>query len=187
MEAEVTLQQVSRTSSTGKLSWESIGTTFTVDELIGYSIRSSDNQAYRLLYETFGIEGYNKYVDNLGSGGLSMDEKLEWSSVTPKKLSRVMLEIYRYSEENSILIDHLKNTTFNRQITAGTKYETAHKYGSNGGSDGYHDTAIVYADERAYVLTIMTHIDIAQTEDENAVFRRTAELCDELHAALFID
>ncbi len=185
LETEITLQQVSRTSSTGKLNWDDIGTTFTVGELIEYSIRYSDNQAHRLLYETFGIEGYNKYVANFGSGGLPMDEEYEWSRVTPKKLSRVMLEIHRYSAENSILIEHLKNTTFNSQIPIGTKYDTAHKYGSNGGTDGYHDTAIVYAPERAYVLTIMTHIDTSQTEDEDAVFRRVAELCDELHAVLF--
>ena len=187
LETEITLQQVSRTSSTGKLNWDDIGTTFTVGELIEYSIRYSDNQAHRLLYETFGIEGYNKYVANFGSGGLPMDEEYEWSRVTPKKLSRVMLEIHRYSAENSILIDHLKNTAFNSQIPAGTKYETAHKYGSNCGTDGYHDTAIVYAPERAYVLTIMTHIDTAQTEDEDAVFRRVAELCDALHEILFLN
>ncbi len=185
LETEITLQQVSRTSSTGKLNWDDIGTAFTAGELMEYSIRYSDNQAHRLLYETFGIEGYNKYVASFGSGGLPMDEEYEWSMVTPKKLSRVMLEIYRFSAENSILIDHLKNTTVNSQIPAGTKYETAHKYGSNGGTDGYHDTAIVYAPERAYVLTVMTHIDTAQTEDEDAVFRRAAELCDALHSVLF--
>ncbi len=182
---EVTLEQVNRTSSTGKLDWDDIGSTFTVGELIEYSIRYSDNQAHRLLYETFGFEDYNKYVATLGSGGLQMNEEWEWSRGTPKKLSRAMLDIYRRGEQDSILIDHLKNTTFKGQISAGTKYETAHKYGSNGGADGYHDMAIVYAPERAYVLTIMTHIDTAQTDDEDAVFRRVAELCDELHSILF--
>ena len=185
METEITLQNVSRTSSTGKLTWKAIGNSFTVGELIEYSIRYSDNQAHRLLYETFGIEGYNRYVMIFGSGGLPMDEEWEWSRVTPKKLSRVMLEIYRYSETDNTLLEHLKNTDYNKQIPAGTKYETAHKYGSNGGTDGYHDTAIVYAPGRAYVLTVMTNIDTAQTEDEDAVFRKVAELCDELHAVLF--
>lgn len=184
--SEVTLQQVSRPSSTGKLSADNIGTTFTVDELIEYSLRYSDNQAYRLLYEAFGIEGYNKYVKAFGEGGLFLDEEYEWSRVTPQKLSRVMLEMYRYGEKNSILIEHLKNATFNAQIAAGTGYEVAHKYGSNGGTDGYHDTAIVYAPERAYVLTILTYIHTEQTEDENAVFRNVAELCDILHGILFL-
>lgn len=97
----------------------------------------------------------------------------------------VMLEIYRYGEKDDTLLEHLKNTDYNKQIPAGTKHETAHKYGSNGGTDGYHDTAIVYAPERGYVLTIMTNIDTSQTEDEDAVFRKVAELCDALHAVLF--
>ena len=97
-----------------------------------------------------------------------------------------MLEILRYGEENSVLLDHMKNTTYNGQIPAGTEYETAYKYGQNSGTDGYHDTAIVYAPERAYVLTIMTAIDAAKTEDANAVFRTVAELCDRLHSILFL-
>ena len=185
-DTEITLRHVSRTSTTGKLTWESIGTVFTVGELMEYSIRDSDNQAHRLLYETFGIKDYNRYVAKFGSGGLPMDEIYEWANVTPKKLSRVMVEIHRYGEQNSILIDHMKNTTHNSQIPAGTKYETAHKYGTNGGTDGYHDTAIVYAPERAYVLTIMTKIDPERTKDPDAVFRNAAELCDELHGILFL-
>lgn len=185
LDKEITLTQVSRTSSSGKLNWNDIGSVFTVGELMEYSIRYSDNQAHRLLYETFGIAGYNRYVAGFGSGGLPMDDIWEWSMVTPEKLSRVMLEIYRYGRTDSFLTDLLKSTDHNSQIPAGTKYETAHKYGTNGGTDGYHDTAIVYAPGRPYVLTVMTNIDTDHTEDPDAVFRRTAELCDQLHTVLF--
>jgi len=187
LEAKAELRQVSRTSSSGKLTEKNIGTAFTVGELMEYTVRYSDNQAYRLLYETFGIEGYNGYVSSFGTGGLQIDEEWEWSMVTPRKLSRMMQEIYRFSQENSVLVEHMKNTTVNSQIPAGTGYETAHKYGSNGGTDGYHDTAIVYAPERAYILTVMTHIDTARIADADAVFRRTAELCDVLHSILFLE
>jgi hypothetical protein len=97
----------------------------------------------------------------------------------------VMLEIYRYSFTDSILLDHMKNTTYLYQIPSGTSYETAHKYGTNGGADGYHDTAIVFAPGRPYVLTIMTHIVTEASEDENEVFRKITELCDSLHRILF--
>lgn len=186
MDMEIKLQNVSRTSSSGKLTWEAVGSTFTVGELIEYSICYSDNQAHRLLYETFGIEGYNRYVSALGTGGLQLDEEWEWSRATPKKMSLAMLDIYRYSVSDDTIIEHLKNTDYNKQIPAGTKFETAHKYGSNGGTDGYHDTAIVYAPERPYILTILTGIDTAATDDENAIFRHVAALCDKLHSVLFV-
>jgi len=186
MDMEIKLQNVSRTSSSGKLTCEAVGSTFTVGELIEYSIRYSDNQAHRLLYETFGIEGYNRYVSALGTGGLQLDEEWEWSRATPKKMSLAMLDIYRYSASDDTIIAHLKNTDYNQQISAGTKYETAHKYGSNGGTDGYHDTAIVYAPERPYILTILTGIDKSATDNENAIFRHVAALCDKLHSILFM-
>lgn len=187
MDMKITLQEVSRTSSSGKLTEEAVGSVFTVGELIEYSIRYSDNQAYRLLYETFGVDGYNKYVSALGSGGLSLDEEKEWTVVTPKKLSFAMLDIYRYGEADGTLIEHLKNTDYDGQITAGTRYETAHKYGNNGGAYGYHDTAVVYAPNCPYILTILTKIDTDGAEDENVVFHKITELCDKLHAVLFVE
>jgi len=184
MNMEIYLQSVSRTSASGKLTQEAVGSTFTVGELIEYSIRYSDNQAYRLLYETFGVKGYNLYASVLGSGGLLLDEEVEWTVVTAEKLSYAMLDIYRYSETNDILTEHLQNTDYNEQISAGTEYRCAHKYGSNGGANGYHDTAIVYAPERPYILTILTEIDINGTDDKNVVFRRISELCDKLNSIL---
>ncbi|MBE6612379.1 MAG: serine hydrolase [Ruminococcaceae bacterium] len=187
LEAEVTFTNANRTSVTGKLSANDVGKSFTVGELMELALRYSDNQAHRLLYETFGIEGYNRYVSGLGAGGLQMSEEWEWSRVSAKKLSRAMLDIYRYGKTDDFVIEHLKNASYNGQIPAGTAYETAHKYGANGGGDGYHDTAIVYAPGRAYILTILTGIDPAKTADEDAIFREIAGLCDELHAILFAD
>ncbi len=182
-ETKVTLQNISRSSSSGKLTADALGKSFTVAELMEYSIRYSDNQAHRLLFETFGVAGYNRYVSAFD--GMYMAEEWEWPNASPRMLSRAVLAIYRYGGGNSVIVDHMRHTTYNRQIGAGTKYPAAHKYGSNGGTDGYHDTAIVFAPERPYILTIMTHLDTSVPGDHNAVFRRVAELCDELHGVLF--
>ncbi len=173
-----------RTSASGFLTADRVGTSFTVGELMEYTIRHSDNQAYRLLLDTFGTEEYGRYAESIGAPGLVLTDG-EWAFVTPQELSDAMLEIHRTSETNPNLAEHLKNTSFNAQISAGTEYETAHKYGYNGGADGYHDTAIVYAPGRAYVLTVMTHLDFAVEKDPNALFRTAASLCDRLHAVLF--
>lgn len=174
-----------RTSSSGKLGKDAVGQTFTLSELIAYTIRDSDNQAYRLLYDTYGIEEYNRYVASLGVEGLSLTVRNEWTHVTTRELSLAMLAVYRTGEADPFLVDHLRNARFGAQIAAGTIHETAHKYGYNGGTAGYHDTAIVYASPCPYVLTVMTHIDIDAVEDENALFRDLAGLCDRLQAVLF--
>ena len=184
LSAEIPFLSSSRTSASGMLTTSTVGQSFTADELIGYTIRDSDNQAYRLLYDTFGTDGYNEYITSIGIPGLALDSGSEWAEVSARELSAAMSEIYRSSET---LAEHLKNTSFNAQISAGTAYETAHKYGYNGSSDGYHDTAIVYAPGTAYVLTVMTYMDFAVEKDANALFRTTAEMCDDLHAVLFGD
>ena len=173
-----------RTSASGFLTAARVGTFFTVGELMEYTIRHSDNQAYRLLLDTFSTEEYGRYAQSIGAPGLALTDG-EWAFVTPQELSAAMLEIHRTSETNPILAEHLKNASFNAQISAGTEYETAHKYGYNGGDDGYHDTAIVFAHGRAYILTVMTHLDFAVEKDPNALFRTAASLCDRLHAILF--
>jgi hypothetical protein len=174
-----------RTSSSGKLGKDAVGQTFTLSELIAYTIRDSDNQAYRLLYDTYGVKEYNRYVTSLGAKGLSLTTRNEWINVTARELSLAMLAIYRTGEEDPFLVNHLKKARFGAQIAAGTLYEVAHKYGYNGGTGGYHDTAIVYAPQCPYVLTIMTHIDIDAVEDENALFRGLTGLCDRLQTILF--
>lgn len=42
------------------------GTQFTVEELMEYAIRYSDNTAYYMLNKEFGFESFNEYADNLG-------------------------------------------------------------------------------------------------------------------------
>ncbi len=43
-----------------------IGTTFSVNDLMGYAIRYSDNSAYNMLNARFGFADFNKYAENLG-------------------------------------------------------------------------------------------------------------------------
>lgn len=182
---QVPFTAATRTSASGFLTPDRVGTSFAVSELIEYTIRHSDNQAYRLLLDTFGSEDYGRYAESIGVPGLALTDG-EWASVTPEELSAAMLEICRTGKSDPTLIEHMKNTSFNAQIAAGTGYETAHKYGYNGGDDGYHDAAIVYAPERAYVLTIMTHLEFSAGNDPNALFREAAALADRLHERLFL-
>jgi len=186
LDRRIPFTSVTGKSASGKLTAESIGKEFTVDELIRYTIRSSDNQAYKLLFDTFGTEDYNRYVASIDAVGLSLSPDSEWAFCSPKELSSVMLRAYSSGELTSSLIDHLKNTEYNAQITAGTSFETAHKYGYNGKKTGFHDTAIVYAENRPYVLTIMTLLDPADPHTF-FIFRDLTGLCDRLTSILFED
>jgi len=179
---ELTLHAASRTSTSGKLTAAHVGERFTAAELIGHTIRASDNMAYRLLFERFGADGFNEYIRSLGLDGPLLPQNYEFTDVTADQLTACMREIYAYAARtgDDTLVEHLKNTTYNAQLAAGTQSPIAHKYGYQGGTRGFHDTAIVYADT-PYILTIMSRID---PSDGAGIFARIAALTERLAEAL---
>ncbi|MBQ8508367.1 MAG: serine hydrolase [Clostridia bacterium] len=182
--AELILTESKRTSSTGLLDEEDVGSVFTVGELMGYAICDSDNMAYRLLYEKYGYRKYNEWVRGLGLENAAMGG-YEFCDVTARDLSLGMLRIYRWSveQEDERLVSLLCGTSWNMQIPLGTTHTVAHKYGYQGGTDGYHDTAIVFADV-PYVLTVMTH-NWLYSKDANDIFFEVTLLTDELQELLY--
>ncbi len=172
-----------RTSVTGKLTADKRGKRFTVGELIGYTIVSSDNMAYRMLFEEFGVEGYNDWVRELGLSGLAFPTaEYEFFDVDADSLSGGMLEILRYSGEDGRLVELLKGAEF-KLMGLNTEYEVASKYGYEGGVMGYHDTGIIFA-PTPYVLTVMTNMD-ANREDAGLPFFEAVRLFDELNRILY--
>lgn len=184
LQMEIQLKEASKISSSKKLTKEHIGSWYTVEDLIQYSIRNSDNMAYYLLFTTFGKSGFNDYVRSLG-----LEEphlySIEYTTIGAEPAALCMMEIYRYAQEtgNTFLIDHLKNTTHKRQIDAGTEAEIAHKYGFQDGKNlGYHDVAIVYAEE-PYILAICTR-ENGYESGCNDVFVEVAGLVEEMHGLM---
>ena len=180
----INFDEATRTSTSGELSEDAVGKDFSVDELIKLSIVYSDNMAYRLLFKTYGRYGFNDYIKSLGAETPRLPPGYEFSTVTARDLSTGMLDIYSYSLETDyqFYTDLLTESAPGGLIDSGSKYVVAHKYGYHGGYDGYHDTAIVYA-EKPYILTIMTRV-FPYAKDSDEVFRRTTELVEAIHEKL---
>lgn len=173
---------VDRDSASGALTEDALGSAFTVGTLIGYTIRYSDNMAYRLLVVTYGRAGYNAWVEELGIPELQVTSPGGYLRVSAADLSRGMLEILRYSQTDSRLIDLLLTVKQRVLIAAGTEYAVACKFGSLDSIPVCHEAAIVFAPE-PYVLTILSGID-STTGEAAAPFARVARLTDRLHALL---
>ncbi|MCQ2424253.1 MAG: class A beta-lactamase-related serine hydrolase [Clostridia bacterium] len=184
MAREVVFSKSTRTSSSSAMTKEHVGETFTVAELVGYTLRYSDNQAYELLWKTFGSEDYDCWVKERGWPSLRLGTGDEWASLTAKDLSLAMVHLWKVSGADGVLTEHLLHTSFTGQIPRGTHYPAAHKYGYNGGTAGYHDTAIVLYPGEPYVLTILSRID-GGAPGANDLFRTVASLSDELIAVLY--
>ncbi len=171
-------------SCSGLLSADKAGECFTVRELIRISIVYSDNMSYRLLFNRFGYKGYNEYIKSLGLNAPQLTALYEYAKVTARDIAKCLKEVYRYSEEmgDTFLVDLMKNTDYECQITSGTKSEVAHKFGEQGGTGGYHDSAIVYTEE-PYVLSIFTNIDSA-SQRANEPFQKIAGMVEDFHIKL---
>lgn len=171
------------TSSSGALTEDKLGSTFTVGELIGYAIRYSDNMAYRLLFDTYGAASYNAWVQELGVPGLQITSASGYANVRADDLARGMLEILRYSQTDDKLVELLRAARRKALIAAGTQYAVASKYGYQTDTTEYHEAAIVFA-PAPYVLTVMSQVETAP-EDMALPFAGIAKLVEQLNALLF--
>jgi len=168
-----------RTSASGNYTADKWGSTFSVEQLIHDTIVFSDNMAYRILFETFGIWEYNAWIMAQGIEGLCFPyAEYEFFDVSANGLSEGMMLILQDGQ----LLEYLEKAKF-QLLSRGTSYKTASKYGYEGGTKGYHDTGIVFA-PYPYVLTVMSNLDAHQKEAEQP-FIRAVRLCDMLNAVLY--
>lgn len=145
-----------KAGGTGKIQDMSIGTSFTLEELIGYAIKYSDNVALNILKENFPVEGYRAYAKGLG---LKYPEDVKYG--TNGNITAIDAGIYIEAINNFIhhntygarLKLHMLSTR-NPMIIA--SYPVIRKYGWADAS--FHDMAIIEA-PHPYLLSICTNHD----------------------------
>lgn len=145
-----------KAEGTGKIQYMSIGTSFTLEELIGYAIKYSDNVAMNMLKENFPIEGYRAYAKSLG---LKHPEDIKYGTngnITATDAGIYIESIYNFINNNEYgsNLRMLMLSTSNPMITS--SYPVVRKYGWATAS--FHDMAIVEA-PYPYLLSICTNHD----------------------------
>jgi len=160
-----------------------VGTEYSIRQLIEYAIIESDNTAYKMLVDYFGVTEFNQYVTEKGLS-LQLIEGNGYGYCTASEMAELYLDIYNYKGKNAdFLIDCLLKTKYSVQIQQGiTEYPVAEKYGCQGGIKGYHDVAIVYS-PTTFVLSIFTLID-AESENSAGPFIYISEVINDINTAL---
>lgn len=141
-------------SGSGNIQFKDFGSVYTVRDLLGMSIRFSDNVAANMLIRMTDYSNIKNFMRNMG--GSVVDDKQNISC--PKDMAIYLLNVYNFSQESRYgqeLISHLENTVFNERIPALLPKDTkvAHKIGN--WIDSYHDVGIVFA-KNPYVVSIMS-------------------------------
>ena len=163
LDTKLTLREEWLDKKFGSLWQKGAGATFTVEELINYSLKESDNTAYEALFSQLSGADINEVYDNLDIQ-ISNEQGSNYPLVSPKSYSSIFRSLYLSSflnqEGSTFILDILTKTIFNDKIPAGLPKEilVAHKIGTyerqDTSEDVHIDCGIVYFPNRPYTLCI---------------------------------
>jgi len=142
-------------TGTGSLQYKSIGTKYTVRELLNKSMRISDNVAHNILRRQIIGQAFYDYMGNI----IGRDINSWVNKWTPKEMALFMNEVYKFNSRNpelgKIFINDLSNTIFNDRINRNLpkNVQVAHKIGNQ--VNVMNDVGIVYAKD-TYVIAFMS-------------------------------
>lgn len=139
------------------------GKTYTVRELLRYMISYSDNIATTLLMLNVDQRVYDKVFIDLGMH--AMDPSKNEYRMTAKEFSRFFKILYSAgylsNEDSEFCLELLSNCDYKGGIVAGlpANSKVVHKFGEGGAENNpcFNESGIIYLDNNAYVLTVMTN------------------------------
>lgn len=179
----IVFEERHKTSGSGVMKNMSTGGAFSVQTLLDYTLRYSDNIAYSMLIERFGLSGYFEYVASLGVSYTTAANG--YTSCTAATMAALLFDVAHYNGANlSLILNAGCNASYNYQIGAElSEYTVLQKYGAmKPGNIAYHDIAVVYA-PHPYILVIYTTVDY-DSATKNVPFRNIARLTDNLNVFL---
>lgn len=159
----VVFEEQFRRNGTGVIKDMEPGKEFTIEELIGLSIKRSDNTAFAMLKNVFPENEFVGYMNSIGVDYYCNSGNM----ICAESAIDISREIYNFIEEGNPYSQNLyeyMTSTLHPMIYAGENSEIARKYGWYAGY--FHDMAIIY-DERPYTLAILTNfedLEIGETE-----------------------
>jgi len=163
---------------TGRIRHMPFGRQFTTQELLTYSIRFSDNVAFRMLVRDYGLYGYMNFVREIEADE-TLVRNITGANITARDAGVWAYAVFQYvssdGEYAPIFLHDLMNT--NAQLIRAS-YPIANKYGW--ATNSFHDMAIVYADS-PYILVILSNM----SDGAFGTFASISRLFENFHQQYF--
>lgn len=143
----------------------SIGTQFTIDQLLTKLLVDSDNTAYRILSRNLTESEFESLITEVGLDKLFDKD----GKISAREYSRLLRALYFSSylspADSEKLLDLLAASKFSKFLSAGLPKDVkfSHKYGENIEYGIYSDSGIVYLPNRPYIISVMV-----EAKDKNA-------------------
>ena len=168
-------------NGSGVLKNNDFDTKYSVDTLIDYTIKDSDNAAYRMLMDRYGRENVLSFWEDLGTKYIFTYDTI-WGVTSASDAAIYMSELYDFYIENdeygNKLMDLFKNSSWKIITNKDGEFNTASKGGWS--DEAFHDVAIVF-EENPYILVIMSKAGEYFSE-YNYLFSSASKLVGELHS-----
>lgn len=154
---ELVLMTADKDDGFGTLHKNSIGSRFTIEELVRRTLSDSDNTANFMLVRNLEPEEFQNIYDHLGFKDFLSKE----GKINAKQYSVMFRSLYNASylteQSSQKILQFLEMTPFPEYAGSGIPKNTrfAHKIGVSEEKNVFLDSGIVYADQRPYILTIM--------------------------------
>jgi beta-lactamase class A len=184
----LTIEKKHLDSKFGTLWKKGEGATFSVEELVTFSLVESDNTANDLLFSQLTPTEINAVYENFD---IDVNTKDTIQKISPKSYSSIFRSLFLSSflseEHSSYILDILTRTAFNDKIPAGIppSVRVAHKIGIFQRIDNkqnvFTDCGIVYVPKRQYVLCIFV-----ETSDENEARKHMSYLSNMIYQYITI-
>lgn len=165
-------------NGSGILKNNPVNTTYSIGELVQYTIHDSDNIAYSMLMNRLDRNKVLEFWKGLGTKHIFTLDTI-WGVTSANDAAIYMRELYKFSRENveygTKLLDYFKGAEWKLIVDGEENYNTANKGGWSGVA--IHDIAIVF-EENPYILAIMTNMG---ESNYHSIFNRTSKIVSLLH------
>lgn len=170
---KLSFEEKHKQEGTGKLNEMITPAELTVQELITYSIRYSDNTAMKILLEKYPYKGYTEYAKKLGINYIEDVKYVVNGDICAKDAGVYIKAIYNFIETNKYGEKLKEDMMATRHPMIKTKYPIARKYGW--AKESFHDFGVVYAPHH-YVIAICTDKDDGNQENYRIFYELPAIL-----------
>ncbi|MCM1314543.1 MAG: serine hydrolase [Muribaculaceae bacterium] len=161
----------------GIIQYQPYGTSYTVRELLDYSLRYSDNVAYFMLTYLFDRNDFNKMIKKWGYD-FSISYDSAFTDVNAEFMKKSMVEMYNHRNDGEcweVCWDALMGSETSVVRNMLNKYDIAVKFGSMDGV--YHEVCYVESDT-PYILVVLS--SISDTEQNGKLIRNAALYADDI-------
>lgn len=183
LDEKITYQEKHHTGGQGIIQNTQYGTQWTIKQLMELALGKSDNVAYYMLLDVFGIEGFNSMIEEWGFSERIIDYK--YPDLTTEFLCRAMLEFHEkaFATKKNIyrsLWNILETESESYVRGAANSSKTAVKYGK---TRGFYNEVCYIDSSSPYVLVIMsrTNAGTEKIDGDKEFFRAVARCADRMN------